>query len=210
MLVEEHTQRNILVRKAEFPPFLTSNLHWHENLEMCMLINAGGTVTIDGKTVNAVPGDILVIDEFVPHRICTTDVKTELYIVHLRLSCLIEQGIRQKRIKPYISVKEIENIPGLSEKISFLLKTLCDEIPIAKEPRENPYLYSAAASLYYLLMRHFQIPDSTAPKNTERTEFYNITEYINTNFKEDITVKSISSALFVSARKLSEIFRRFS
>jgi len=210
VLVEEHTRRNIIVRKAEFSPLLVSNLHWHENLEICMLINANCTFTIDGETINAVPGDILVIDEFVPHRICTTDVKTDLYIVHLRLSCFIERGIRLERINPYITKEELENIPMLSEKISFILKTLCDEKSIATEPKENPFLYSMAGSLYYLLMRHFAIPEHTSHKNTERTEFYNITEYINANFKDDINVNSIASALFISARKLSEIFRRFS
>ncbi len=209
MLVEEQTKRNIIVRKAEFPR-VVSNLHWHENLEICMPLGDGVTFTVDGEIISSVPGDIFVIDEFVQHRISTKAPKTYLYIVHLRLSCLIERGIRLERIKPYITKAEIENIPMLSEKINFILKTLCDERSIEKEPRENPFLYSMAGSLYYLLMRHFAVPDRAAQKNTERADFYNIVDYINTNFKENINVNSVSSALFISARKLSEIFRRFS
>ncbi len=209
MLVEEHTRRNITARTAEFPPLFISALHWHENCEICMLLNNSATFLIDGETVNAVPGDVLVIDEFVPHQITMTDKKTDIIIVHMRLSCFIEQGIRLERIKPYISKKEIDEIPSLSEKINFILQTLRSEDAIIKEPKENPFLYSTAASLYYLLMRHFSVSGHSSPKNAERVEFYNITEYINANFKDDITVNSISSALFISKRKLSEIFRKF-
>ena len=171
---------------------------------------SSATFLIGGETVNASPGDVLVIDEFVPHRITMPDEKTDIIIVHMRLSCFIDQGIRLERIKPFITKEEIDSVPLLAEKINSILKTLCSEDAIVEDPKENPFLYSTAASLYYLLMRHFSVSGHSAPKNAERAEFYSITEYINQNFKEDITVNSISSALFISKRKLSEIFRKFS
>jgi len=208
MLVEEHTQKKIIAHTVRFPALFISALHWHENCEICMPLSSA-TFLIGGETINAVPGDVLVIDEFVPHQITMPDKKTDIIIVHMQLSCFIDQGIRLERIKPYITKEELDGIPLLSEKINSILGILCGEGAIIEDPKENPFLCSMAASLYYLLMRHFSVSDHTAPKNAERAEFYSITEYINQNFKEDITVSSISSALFITKRKLSEIFRKF-
>ena len=209
-LIQEHTIRKISARVAENFMIGTSSLHWHQNCEICILLSNQGNFRINGELVAAKQGDILIIDEYVAHQFIISEPKTNIAILHLCMDCFTEQQVPFRRIKPHITKAEIDSIPGLSERISFLVDTLCNETSISQSPKENPFMHSIAASLYYLLMRHFKAPEDTAKEKAGRKEFYQIAEYINANFKSDMTVNSISSKLFTSRKKVSETFRSFS
>ncbi len=209
-LVKEHTQRKINGRLAKNFIIGASSLHWHQNCEICVILSNRGCFRIDGEMINAETGDILVIDEYIAHQFIISEPQTDIFILHLCMACFTEQLVPFRHLKPHISKAEIDKIPGLWERISFFIDIMCSETAIEQNPKENPFMHSMAASLYYLLMRHFSMPEDGLRKKTARKEFYEIAEYINANFKNDITVNSISSELFISRKKVSEIFRSFS
>ena len=65
------------------------------------------------------------------------------------------------------------------------------------------------AALYLLLMRHFSEDKKIAEKK-QLSEFYKIVNYVNSHFKENINIKTIAAALYMSREKVSSVFNRYS
>ena len=59
-------------------------------------------------------------------------------------------------------------------------------------------------------MRHFPQEKSYPKKKKDRDEFNSIVEFIKANFTEDITVNGIAEKFYMSRKKLSLLFRKYS
>lgn len=209
-LVQEHTKTKVSAKTVKSFPVGLSFLHWHGNCEICVPQNKPAKFLVDGELIFAEPGDIIVFDEYITHQFIIDEPQTDIYIMHINLDCFSDQRIPFKPIRPHIHRTELEIIPGLSDRISYLFDVIQNEQAISADPKENPFLHSIAASLYYLLMRHFQDYGKASGSKPGRGEFYEIAEYINANYKDNITVNLLSEKLFMSRKKITAVFRRFS
>ena len=59
------------------------------------------------------------------------------------------------------------------------------------------------------MARHFSETHGVFSQERDRREFYNIVNYINKHFKEDITVEHIAKSLYFSRGRLSSAFKKF-
>lgn len=112
-------------------------------------------------------------------------------------------------VNSYKQKREILAVSELEQKLNTLFDIMEKEGKV-KKACENPFLQSIAASVYLLLERHFSVSQSVFAKNKDRQVFYKIVEYINAHFKEDISVGSISSDLYLSRGRLAEVFKKYS
>ena len=183
------------------------NFHWHENYEICRLINKPMRFRIDGEIVCAAPGDIVVIEEQIVHQFLTDDDNTEICIIQFRPGMLL--GMPERRLGPkrHITHDEILAIDGLDEQIDSILSLMSSE-SYAESAQSNPYFCALMSALYFLLCRHFGT--DTLQASGSRKIFYSITDYINKNYCEDISVGSIAAAFYFSRGKVSTVFKKYS
>lgn len=181
--------------------------HWHENYEICRPMNKPMRFRIDGEIICAAPGDIVVIEEQVVHQFITDEDNTEVCIIQFRPGMLL--GMPERRLGPkrHITREEILAIDGLDEQIGSILSLMRSE-PDTESAQSNPYFGALMSAFYFLLRRHFGT--DSLQTNGSRKIFYSITDYINKNYCEDISVGSIAAAFYFSRGKLSTIFKKYS
>ena len=182
--------------------------HWHENCEMCIVLNKPCNFLIDGELVEADVRDIVIIDEYVVHKFMIENKETGVVIIQFNLSLFMNLEVPFSGLKKHIKYSDILKVPGLKEKIDFLYETMENEKKITDSADENPFLYSLMISFYYLLMKHFSEKKPKKNKNS-RDEFFKVAEYIKENFDDDISVNKIADKMYMSRTKLSLLFKKY-
>jgi AraC-like DNA-binding protein len=164
---------------------------------------------VDGQLIEANEGDIIAVNEHIIHQFLVSNDDTVIRIFQFPLKILLNFSSAAEPLKAHIKREEILAVPELEQKLNTLFDMMEKE-GRAQKAFENPFLQSIAASVYLLLERHFSVSQSAFAKNKDRQIFYKIVEYINAHFKEDISVGSISSELYLSRGRLAEVFKKYS
>ena len=187
-----------------------SFLHWHENYELCQVLNQPTAFLVDGQILKAEPGDLICIEESVLHRFLIDRPQTIIRVIQFPTKALLNTSAFVQPLKTHIRHEELHKVPRLEEKLSHIFELMEAE---GSNPAylENPYLQTLAVSLYFLLMRSFAAGEKK--NNTQAREkqtFFRILEYINANYTGALTVQSIAEALFLSRNTVARIFTVFS
>lgn len=183
-------------------------LHYHQNLEMCQVIDKPCDFLVDGEIIYAEPGDIIVINEYVVHRFLIKNKDTNVRIIQFPLKSILNINAKQKPLKNHIKLSEIKNIPGLYEKLETLF-IMMEQEPRTKNLADNLFFAGLTTSVYFLLAKYF-VAEAYTRQGKKKDEFYKILEYVNSNFKEDINVKQIAAHFFIPRGRLSQLFKQYS
>lgn len=187
----------------------TSFLHWHENYEICQVLNQPAAFLVDGRIIEASPGDLINIEESVIHRFLIDRPQTIVRVIQFPTKALLNTSATIKPLQLHITHEEILRIPMLNQKLERLFE-LMEAEGSNYACQENPYLQSLAVSLYFLLMCSFSNGKSGTSNSKEKNTFFRILEYVNTNYTNDITVQSIAASLYLSRNTASSIFSKYS
>lgn len=206
-ITREQTDHEIISRTVIKDP-VDSEFHWHENMEIVHLIGESGSFLVDGKIIEAKAGDIIVIKDQSVHRFML-EKPTWVRIIQIRLKVLLNLDNKIKTIRSHIKAEEIENIPGLREKLNKLFELMDKEYAV-EDASENMFFQYITASLYILLTKHFAEDENYSVSKRDRKEFYRIIEFINEHFKEEINATIIGQKLFISRSYATALFLKFS
>ena len=183
------------------------SFHWHENYEICHLLNKPCSFLIDGVRIDADKGDIIAIDSYTVHRFLVPQDSTEIRILQFPVKLLFNACCPVNPLRMHIKAADIENIPGLRDAVENLFRLIENEGPLYCG-NNNPCSESLTAALYFMLMRHFAY-EYISNGNKDRVEFYRITGYISANLCGDLTAQAMSKALFISRGKLTSVFLKY-
>lgn len=185
-----------------------SFLHWHHNYEICQVLGNRMCFLVNGVSIEAQEGDVVVIGENVVHQFLATYGPAYVRIMQFSLKVLMEAGIPLKRCKAHITAEEISQIPGLNDRLMVLFEIIEAE-GCAKENEANYYLQSMVAGLYCLLTRFFaQEGDKDFTK--EQKTFQKVLEYVNEHFEEDINVNILAERFSIHRGTISALFMKHS
>ena len=208
-IVQEKTKSKIVCHTGSFDPG-TSDFHWHENCEICQIIDKPCRILVDGDVITASPGDIVVINEYDIHRFLIDLDGTRIRIIQFAASLFINLEVPLKPLKTHIKSEEIKAVPNLESYLNSLFEIMEAENGIVTNGKENPFSQNLTVSLYYILMRHFSQEGYAQRKKKERDEFYAVVEYIKENFTKEIKVTDIAKKFYMSKTKLSLLFKKYS
>lgn len=206
-VVRENSQSTIVCRQVQWSA-APRNFHWHENFEICQVLEKHCSFLVDGIRVDASAGDLIVFNEYVIHRFYIQEDHTRLRIIQFPTQSLLPVRSTIRPIKMHISHDEIMGIPGLEEKLNEILAMMESEGPL-HIGQENSFLQSLVPPLYLLLMRHFADDGTGKTGSKERMEFFRIIEYVNQNFHGLHTTQDIARALFIPRARLSAVFAHY-
>lgn len=208
-IVQEHTKSKFIGRILNNQPTVNYKFHWHENCEICRIINKPCQFLVDGQLIEAGVGDLIFFNEYTVHKFIITEDNTDTVIIQFPWRSVIQYDQPSKSIQMHITAEQIGRISGLEEKIDGLLQQILSEQRVEKEEKENPFLCSLIAALYYLLVRHFPAEKKSGAIKKDREEFYKVVAYIKDHFTEPLTVNQLAEAMYMSRAKLSALFQRY-
>ncbi len=182
--------------------------HWHENYEICQVINKPCKFRIDGELIEANPGDIVSISEQTVHQFIITDNDSDIRVIQFNSNILFGVTDRILPLKTHISHSEIEKDTALKNNLDLIL-SLMEYEENTDNSEKNNYYKAITASLYFFLQQHFPKTQSGHSGKSTKSDFYRIVEYINEHFAENISVNSISAHFYFSRGKLSAVFKKY-
>lgn len=208
MEIKQELKKNEIICHIKKYDTTHSYFHWHENYEICQVLNKPCNFRVDGQLIEAKEGDIIAVNEHIIHQFLPSCDDTEIRVFQFPLKILLNFSSFIEPLRVHITREEILAVPQLEEKLNTLFDMMEKEGGV-KKAFENVFLQSLAASVYLLLERHFNTSQNVFAKNKERQIFYRIVEHINEHFKEEMSVSSISGALYLSRGRLADVFKKY-
>ncbi len=206
-IIQEKTQTQVsAITRQYIKPF--SALHWHYNYEICQVLDNKMRFMVDGITVEAKVGDIVVVEENVVHQFLAVHGKAHIRIIQFSSKILLEAGIPIKGCRVHIPAEEIEKFPGLGQQLNMLLETIENEGNVGNN-QSNYYQKCMVSALYCLLVRSFGEERSKEYSETQK-DFLRILDYVNIHYEENINVKILAEELFMYRGRVSALFKKYS
>ena len=193
---------NLKVSIHPHPADLAINTHWHDYLEFELVLEGKYEHICNGKPYIAGPGDAWLMSYLDNHSVRT-----------LTNSLLINIGFKgenlRKEIMDYLSLSSGGRLCHFDADTLKHIKKLCEDLKNELE-QKPPFYNSAAASLLeQILITTIRSQNSTEtginPSNS--TLLYSITSYLNKNFKNDITLNTLSEMFNLSPGHLGRLFK---
>ena len=207
MQISQENQRGEMIAHTIVRQKGQSSFKWHKNCEIVVPFNPC-SFWIDGEVVHAKKGDIVFINSRSVHSFIVEENNTLIGLIIFDVKTMLNSSVKFTPLKKHIKSEEIDDIEVLREKLDNLLGYSMGEYR-AEKIEDNPLMQSLIASYYLLLMRYFPAGEKEPPKR-QLADFYKIIDYVNDNFMDDINIKTIAKALYISREKVSKVFREYS
>ncbi|WP_311486943.1 AraC family transcriptional regulator [uncultured Anaerococcus sp.] len=184
--------------------------HYHNNFEIIFVTKGTSTFLIENKKIKAEKNSLVLLSNLENHSMTIDETPYERYVVSvdnlLKINLLPSEiyiKILQNRPKDFPYIFEFTNEDA--DVIVNILKLLLKE-----ESSKNYSEHLSNLLINQLLIMVFRSnPDFF--KNT-KTEFektiYNIQDYINENYKEDINLDLIENKFYINKYEVSRNFKK--
>lgn len=189
--------------------------HYVKGLEIVFLLNGNASILLDGRSVNLVHGEFIVIGSGHVYELACSEQFMEIRIrvdgefLASKAALVMEEGqtgwgmqcmrenLEREQLDPYLAICEL--FKGLTllyveEPAGFRLKT-----------------ESVVLDILFLLVQHFAYPvygegDRQASEGSQRIQ--EILDYIDTHYREEMPLGRIADHFSLSREYFSRLFRR--
>lgn len=216
------TQRQIMER-SDFecyhywdpvPPVV--DFHEHEFYEVFFFLSGDVSYSIEGRTYQLRPGDILLTDNRDIHKPEVRPGKPyERYVIWIEPAFLTRvntMGSDLTRCFTDASEKKYKRIRPESSVMSHL-KGICEKMLRNRDEEEFgsgtlSYIY-LVEFLVYLNRAYFATPEDIRKDVTENEKINEVVAYINDNLADDLTLDLLADTCFVSKSHLAHQFKLY-
>lgn len=185
--------------------------HWHQHIEMLCVTEGTMDITMNNNVYRVRPGDIFIINSSVIHstqiREATTNILLQIPYEMLWDAIDDIDHIHFKAYLPYDMVAKSEQ----QSKLRDLLLAMRD-IFVAKEKGYAFLFNSSLHQLLHSLYLHFGEPFdpklNLTVSDKHLTHLQKAIDYIESNYKEAISLKEIASHLALNPEYFCRLFKR--
>lgn len=187
---------NIIERKGEY-----FKLHWHEHIELHYLTAGSGIYDCNQKRVTAKEGSLVIFNSNELHRgVALRNIKSIVIIFELSV---FSQEIAHEGI---IFQNLIDNDIFIQQKMQ--------EIFCENQEKQIGYKLASKGILYALityLLRNYVVKKLDANENSKRNKnlirLNTVIQYIEQNYTEPISNKTLASLIHLSEDRFNHLFR---
>lgn len=184
--------------------------HWHVALELIYILNGVGNIIFDGKDHTLVAGEFVIVDSNQIHEMNCAKASMML-VIHYSKNRMknFEEQIDEYRIECSREMLEKSQLEEYLEICSLLKKLppLYVTQPLGYQLQSQ----AVAMEILFLLMNHFavHVEESGGTVNDPNLErLGEITDYIEENHEQPISLESIASHFYLSREYFSRFFRK--
>jgi AraC-like DNA-binding protein len=225
-LVNEYNifKRESKLNEMEFPfeiPHIASKAanmsmyHWHDFLEISLIIDGYGTYYIEDKCIPVAKGDIIIINNIERHRV-QYNSEMPLYETVLHFSADLLQGISLNGGQFFnYSGAAFFNKLEVNQEQRETLVSIIDEI-IEEYTNKKPYYelfisakiiaFIALVQRYNNVRKNTQLEDKFRGFNINRLE--SILKYLSTHFGPETNLQSVAKHFYLNSAYFSEYFKK--
>lgn len=174
--------------------------HWHEHIELLYITAGRGIVLIDQIAVQAVPGQVIIINSNALHTIRSEDYMEYYYLI-------VNQEFLEKFRFPIeeITFQHMTESPAVLTPFRHLITEY--------ENRREYYTEAIKADILFIIIElsrnHiiFPSPQNVADSGRKIETVKKILQYLHRHFKESLSVEAISDAVGFNRYYISHLFK---
>jgi len=211
MKITHEISSTSMVLRSNFCASKTSGkFHLHKNIEIIYLLSDGFKILIDGELIEGNKGDLIFVGEQTIHCfINETNNDIHMKLIHIALNVILSEQTVLKPIKTHIKAEEIAANPDFEKHLKALMDMM-ESVGRILDNQKNLFAKSIFSAFYFMLMEYFPGLENGNTLKKEKKMFFEILDYINEHFTENINVQSIASHMFITRGKVSDIFSKYS
>lgn len=192
-------------------------MHWHDHLEIALVLSGGGHFGLGGRWLEAGPGDVFFIDNSQPHVAhATTDEAMRLLLVLFRSELIAGPGCREFDLGYLTAFRPHDpatspRIDGASTLATELARAL-EELQRTWDDHDQSELQLADATLRQVLAlvnrerRSGQLPTGGAAA-ARRELIRPVLAYIDGHAREPLSLERVAQVVHVSPSRLRHVFK---
>ncbi len=195
-------------------------MHWHDHLEIVLVLEGRGTFLFGRREMPAEPGDVFFIDNSQPH-VALADPGTSLrmLLVLFRPELIAAPGCRQLDLG-YLAPFRVDEVvasarvPGGSRLAGTLARELRElERIAARSQSAERYLLDAALRQILALAIAERAADgdddalTVANTGDRREQIRPVLEYVDGHAREHITLEDAANVVHVSPSRIRHVFK---
>ncbi|MDQ1912653.1 AraC family transcriptional regulator [Paenibacillus sp. GD4] len=181
--------------------------HSHSFYELYCLLEGERVYFMNGKVHTAQKGDIVIVVPHDLHSTASSQVEQfERVLIHFTPEFLHEADGDILRMNPFLESTLLRIPPKEQPELERLLLQMVGECK-EEQPLHDAYVRHLLLELLIRLHRiNADIPVSPAPSHPMHQKVSEITAYIQTNYREALTLEQLAKQFFISPAYLSRIF----
>ncbi len=186
--------------------------HWHEKMEIVRCLEGRLSILMDGVKYNLCEGDVCVIGEQVVHKFILAEDETKIVIMQFPTVILLKSDSQIRPIQPLVKAEKLKSLPDVEEALCAVLDILIKNGCI-EDGDNDEFVNNMYAGIYHLLMQSFPLNENKSAERKEKNDrniFYDIVNYVSSNFCENINVQSVANVFYVDRGRLSKLFLKYS
>lgn len=173
--------------------------HYHNLFEIYFLTKGSCTYFIDNKVYEVIPGDIVLIPEGVPHSIKYKSVRHSRFLINCSLKYI------PASVGPLINnMLYLYRNPNLYDDLLSIFSAIEKEYSKPDELSDD-ILVCYTNMLFFLLIRNENFC-KTQKNNANFVQ--SAIEFMQSNFKDDVSLSKVASIYNVSPEHLSRTFKK--
>lgn len=193
-------------------------MHWHDHLEIALVLDGGGRFRIGGRTLPAAPGDIFFIDDSQPHvALGEHDGGLRLLLVLFRSELIAGAGCRELDMG-YLAPFRVDGrtssprLPGdttLAREVAPVLTELW-AIHERHDPSERQLMDATLRRVLALVNRGHATRSGTPPPRSgdaPRELIRPVLAYIDGHRREPVSLGDAAEVVHVSPSRIRHVFK---
>ncbi|MBP3362149.1 MAG: helix-turn-helix domain-containing protein [Clostridia bacterium] len=205
---------NYLDFSIEYRSIKTINIvnHCHEIYELYYLMGGSRIFIIDNKTLNILPGSIILISPYVPHQVMHASETTyKTFIVNFSLNT-VPANHHYKFKKPNSFFKNNYSLIPLSKNEQNIYESYIEKILTEMHDKNAEYelaVYGIVLQMLSFCQRNYDAQTKSpylAPPVPTRSD--SVITYINEHYREELSLTRLSEIFYVSPAYLSRSFKK--
>ncbi|NSW91845.1 MAG: AraC family transcriptional regulator [Firmicutes bacterium] len=204
----------IFSRHIDEDPGIIFDSHWHDKIEFLYFSQGEAVIECNKKPINAKPGDMVVVNSNELHRGLFVSGPLSVYCIIMDISFIQGSYTGACETKYIIPIRQngiiFKNKIEKNETVANCINRIFKEF----DEKNIGYELSIKASIYnliVLLLRHYVDDLLTVKEYQARIKnlkkFNRIFEYIDFNYKEDISTQEISEMANMSIYHFCRTFK---
>ncbi len=173
-------------------------IHLHEDIEMLYVVNGSGNAICNGTVYNLKDGDCFIAFPNQMHQY-SDFTSGNYYLIIINPSNLLSYTNLFFECEPTSSVVNLKE--GYDDNILFLIKTSLSEY---LRDGYSTVIEAYITTIFGKLLKHYE----TIPRSVSRSNVFRILNYCSKNYKKNLSVDDVASALSISRSTISHIFSK--
>lgn len=183
-------------------------MHWHESMELLMVLTGRVSVDVEGGRIDLLPEDVLLIN---PHEMHATTGE-DAVLIALQVKPSLFEGIIEKGATFRLCSAGAVQQEKYEEVRSILSRLIL--YCLSYEERDSAVAHLMVQSILYELaaelISSFREEAPTAPRHSSESlkRLGTITAYLSEHYREPLTLRDVAAQQYLSVPYLSSFFER--